>query len=391
MSDQKDNSSSLVSRRTAIRGVAVSTIGVAGLASYTGYSRAETTEIPDVDPRNKIEITVADYGDQGVRTEEVPVEWYNRYSGLTTLKKEVRKSVQSQEAFTGIGIGTSDRTIGGYRVPHITVLETTSGAVDIPDKIDGIKVESRRIGTPSFNTCTSCFEQPPGGMAVETGDGNGNQVGAGTTGWKINDGSDYMLTAAHIFDCSGTDDITGYVAASTGTLNRFGEVVDYDHSEDWALLTKYNLDIGCPSGGSNEFFDAAVRNEGGPANGNMTEDGLRTMKDDGTPNRNRGRNTCEDSGLIDMINTSLSGIQCPNSDATRSLDNLVMTKNTNTGGGDSGSFWYNHSYNSGGYCYDNLATHIHSGSTGTGESFGVAADLLREQYNFNYNPDGLRC
>lgn len=380
-----------VDRRSALQSIGAG-IGLSGLGTLRDLESGKVEQIDGTDSRDRKKIRYADLGEEGYKYKEVPREWHELYPAAENAKEQIEEQFLEHPGINGIGIGTTDKAIGSFRVPSVHVYKTQRSGVDLPDSVNGIDVTSTINTGWEFRDCSACTDNPPGGMQYY--ENHTEFEFSGTLGWKVSDGgSKFMLTAAHVFSCDKNEDIDGWEIKSTSSDGTIGYVQDHNHDEDWALIDFYG-DFGCPSGDS---FAHQMRSEDGPTNGHMTKDGLRSMKDDGTGNRHRGAVSCYDSGPIDTVETIVKDVECQARDGSkvyRDYSNQTVTRSLSKKG-DSGAFFYNHYYNSNGACYDNLATHLLTGGgeddKGNDISFGIGAYYLDNNHYMEFNPDGVRC
>lgn len=230
-----DEEPTSATRRSALKGIGLSLAGLGEGANLLSLGS----------PTTMVELPKLKHGDEVLKWFKVPKEWNRHRNHASAVLEESRHALESKGGVVGTGLIASEESYQGVPGHQIRVFTESQHYPNpaIPSKIDGIPVIQRKAPVARAAGCSD-----PSGDCVnyDTSEyvAGGEQIcwkygGCGTTTCRVtnNDGTEFMLTAAHIFwdDCDDSQNIDDRTAARhDGTeLGR----VDYSIiNEDWAVI-----------------------------------------------------------------------------------------------------------------------------------------------------------
>lgn len=189
-----------------------------------------------------VELVVSRSPDGVHQTKAVPESWADHWTHAERVNDAAQSDWMSEPGIKTIGLSRSEQRYGGKPGFRIRVGVTDEFEGRLPESREGIPVEVVRESPVDYGGCgvTKDTNDIPGGVSMETSDDDGDcDQSFGTLGCKVSkDGSDYMMTACHIYG-GGQDPCPSGISGGESAYHMgdyFGEVAEWDEEEDWLLL-----------------------------------------------------------------------------------------------------------------------------------------------------------
>lgn len=286
----------MVREKSAKRRAVLKTIGTgAGFSAIgvvnAGGSSDDTVEITTVETNSRYSQNV---------TKEVPSDWYHHVQRSRKAGQNLQRNLSKKSWFEGITRVQSSEKIAGKRVSQINVEASNPGEAkrsgNVPDKENGVAVNIVESSEPEPQACnTQSYDCVPGGAQVRTENTSGSYFYCSATCEVMYNGEDHIMTSAHCFHDSCSDDITGQKLKQGSEV--IGEVVEYDMGLDFAVIEPY----------SGVSLDDSVIGEDPSIIGHVTKDGIEDLQSSGETVYRYGRTTCRESGQVDGITPCFAG------------------------------------------------------------------------------------
>jgi hypothetical protein len=245
-----------------------------------------------------------------VELENVSKRWWNHRNHAHEVKDKIVENLKTVNGFAGAGLGTTDTTIGGKRKFKVDVkVENSSINLGIPSSVEGVPVdttvvkEGKRLGCHNDGP----YSTMKGGVICQEKPDTSNYT---TTGPMVKrNGTRYLLTCWHMYDnnldkhCANADGDPFY---HQGT--QYGNVVDSDHLNDWALVDvdPSNMTSGILTSHDNSVHEISAW---------FTESGIDSANSDGRRFHRQGVTMGLESGYIGNTDVDNIGPQdCINPD-----------------------------------------------------------------------------
>ena|GEM_PF-676056 len=309
-----------------------------------------------------VEIDTVRYRGRTLESEIVPKAWYRHETRVDTVAASLRQEYQSNRGVSGVGLTSTDRTVGGRFVTRPVVYTTDEASgLSVPSARDGIAIEQRQTPDPEPDTCyDQDYDTVPGAAQVENPNG-----GVFSATCRVLDSYDNprLMTCAHGFDrCQGDGDIE-YDDLEQSDQD-LGFVDEWSVGQDWATV---QLGYSSPVDG----FDSGIAGTFRDFTGYVTRNGLKSLMSDDTTVYHNGRTTCKTEGTVTDIDVSFE--ICDGAYANNYVKTSAPTEPGDSGGPHYKQFRFNN---------DSLASLIapHYG----GESVGCAAYKIRQDHGFTF-------
>jgi hypothetical protein len=335
---ENDTAEGSTSRRTVLKSVggAIATAGVSQVAATSVVASGSTVEIPKVV-----------YGDEVIRTKEVPRAWWEQVKAARRLSHALPEQI---EGATGASRVPHDDEIAGKNQIAVEVKfpdDDTRDSARVPDERDGVPIETGIEASGGELHCRNQYTEYKfhGGQHVgqiaDYEDDNGDSIYQGCAKnreWAINgtmacycsvdnDDKDYFLTAHHNYDLNKfgnriCDDITDGKAhcgfqdnGEDEPLYPAGVVSQYhDSTRDYALVRNHFTE--CIDGAPvNKASEDGLVDHGGSwdyAQVSGVQENLEDEMADGTTFFKTGAATGYETGTITEIDTNWSPDGCTN-------------------------------------------------------------------------------
>lgn len=316
---------------------------------------------------SKTEVVTLRNSDGPVKTRQVPKRWKQHTETAHKVRDSLEEQFLRKEGIVRVGIG-QDETATGRLLNKTVEIGIIGGSTehDIPERVNGVPVRVSKYETGV--RFTGCYDKEystaKGGVSV------GGTVCAGSAfarGEK--DGTEYLLTARHIFntDCSGCKDggisHEGKELTQTQGGDRFGVVKDGSVEHDMVAVKP----------DSDEDIDNGIVDESAQINGWITKSGYDTYSSDGTVLNGRADEMCTKDFTVKNYDESIS---CSSS-------NIIVTEQAKLNGlinnGDSGGIVYFVSDKGNAF-----VGNILSGDNGSDRSFGAAAYAMNNLDGYSF-------
>lgn len=304
------------------------------------------------------------------RTKQVPEKWYDQKERSERAVAELTDRFRNRDDVRSVGIGISDRTVGGMSMKEVKVVVPKSGTeADIPDRKNDVPVAVSREGPLQDTAYRNDYDPVPGGVLM-----NGTYDVEATTTCKVEKGgSTYMMNCRHVF----TVDDDSVDEPSCSYDDTVGDPADqnYDYIGDVAEAFVHHDVALVPLESNNRGgFSDTIVNQSGYIEGYVTKDGISDMQSSGETTHKRGIATGASTG--EVLKYEITSF-CGNGNY---LSTLVKTSNT-TEGGDSGGPIYDVDTLNG---QDYLFIISPSTQAKNDNSFGSAAYSLHNGHSINF-------
>ncbi len=283
------------------------------------------------DPGDTVEIVVERYGETGVRTKEVPAEWWAQMTRAREVHRTLDAQFDADPGVVDVRLGTSSNWLGDHRDGQVNVyVDPADVAPAVPSSVDGVPVERREFdpdGEP-LDTCNTGTEDPvSAGWQIES-DPDGS-IFTGSSRVTDSNGVERLSTCSHGFDPCTTAG-TGDTVTMSDDSYEIGEVDVLRTDLDYAAVGQtYGDDIS----GYDGYVD---RPDEYPSElditGWVTENGVADLVASDETVYKTGRTSCTTNGVVDEMYVS-DGV-CGSS------DNHFVHATMRTDGGDSGAPYY---------------------------------------------------
>lgn len=358
----------MVERRDLLKTV----VGTVGTGAFVAGAASSS---------DTVEIVTRRHGDGSFNTKQVPAGWWAHVQTAKRTRQELRERFDDEIEWTGVQAG--ERRIEGRLSRQATawVKPENFDQMSLPDEIDGVPVVKKEYIEPTLHTAettTACDledEDPvPGGAGLN----------CGTSTCKVYlDGPDHtgycLMTNGHYFtDEEENNTGCNYKMTKEVTQGESQQTVGYniekytESHRDFALVEEsWDSDI-------NGFRDAVKTGKDSliDVSGFVTEEGMYDMI--GQDHSQYGRTTCGGNGTVEEI---FGNKKCDDQPEVDYIKSSVDTER-----GDSGSPFYS-VWEDGGGCKWASIIAPNRGTLPSGESFGVAAYQLYNDYPIQFGPN----
>ncbi|WP_231190291.1 S1 family peptidase [Haladaptatus sp. DYF46] len=284
-------------------------VGIGSIPSFDILGMSSTTTIP-----------IAMSGETVMHSEKVNKKWLDQTKQARNALEETRERHKDQ--FQKLSLSPISDSIQGRRKMGIKMyVENNINKVDLPDKVDGIKINivDAEPLEPNAWPChgAGLYYSLPGGGQVEDG----------TACCRVKDdsGTFYLLTAAHLFDaCSSNPG--GDEATHAG--NRIGYVNEWHTVHDWVGIKRDN--------DNDIYFNNKIFNGDGnreQVTGYLTYQAMVSWSSSQQTVYKYGCSTGKTSGHISDVSV-YGGFDCVD------MDGYGVELSATTAGGDSGGPLY---------------------------------------------------
>lgn len=267
--------------------------------------------------------------DDGIEeTKQVPTKWLRQNQHARKQCQQLSSKLNNTPGVVTVSTKRSDERIEGRRKSRIEVrINSDKLRGKIPDTAEGVPVDvsedvevSKLGGTEDNCQPKDDFDSMPGGVHIK-----GSEY-SGTSGYHLEkDGTEYMVTAAHLWNsCSETIDDGSHTAGQSGRY--LGEVKSSNTALDLALVGDGSPSIDFDG----QIYELDSRID---VKGWVTETGLEDYKSLDIDIYKKGLTTGRTVGEITATNKS-GGPSCID------LQNNGVETTANSGEGDSGGPTY---------------------------------------------------